>query len=74
MAVAVECAEDILKDFATSISILICTVCFPLLVERDSTLPGAWFHVGTTLVVITSFLYEAASFSTKDDKTSQLPR
>jgi len=67
VAMTVKYADNILKGFATSISIIVSSV-FSYLVLNDLS-PGGFFLIGTCLVILATFLYGCASlFTTSKQK------
>ena len=64
----VKYADNILKGFATSISIIVSSI-FSYLVLND-LIPGGFFIIGTCLVIIATFMYGNASlFMLKSETT-----
>merc|ERR1711963_553789 len=59
VAMTVKYADNILKGFATSISIIVSSV-FSYLVLND-LIPGGYFIVGTCLVILATFMYGNAN-------------
>merc|ERR1711902_196353 len=59
VAMTVKYADNILKGFATSISIIVSSV-FSYLVMND-LVPGGYFVIGTGLVIIATFMYGSSS-------------
>eukprot|EP00094_Tigriopus_californicus_P006371 TCALIF_06135-PA protein Name:"Similar to Slc35a3 UDP-N-acetylglucosamine transporter (Rattus norvegicus)" AED:0.10 eAED:0.10 QI:1/1/0.83/1/0.6/0.66/6/63/359 len=68
VAVVVKYTDNILKGFATSVSIVICTV-FSLLTEDNMTV-GPKFLIGTTLVISSSIMYNAAGMAAAEAENS----
>ena len=62
VAMTVKYADNILKGFATSISIIVSSV-FSYLVLNDLS-PGGFFIIGTFLVILATFMYGCASLFT----------
>merc|ERR1739844_736225 len=62
VAVAVKYADNILKVFATSISIIVSSI-FSYLV-LDDLIPGGYFILGTGLVILATFMYGSSSLFT----------
>ena len=58
----VKYADNILKGFATSISIIVSSV-FSYMVLNDLS-PGGYFLIGTCLVILATFMYGSASLFT----------
>jgi len=58
VAIVVKYADNILKGFATSISIIVCSACSYLFL--DDVRPGDFYLVGTTLVIGATVLYSVA--------------
>lgn len=69
MAVVVKYTDNILKGFATSVSIVICTV-FSILTE-DNMSVGPKFLIGTTLVISSSIMYNAAGMAATEAEKCQ---
>ena len=70
VAMTVKYADNILKGFATSISIIVSSV-FSYLVLND-LIPGGYFIIGTFLVILATFMYGNASlFMFKSDSTTK---
>merc|ERR1712156_991643 len=59
VAMTVKYADNILKGFATSISIIVSSV-FSYLVLNDLS-PGGYFVIGTCLVILATFMYGSSS-------------
>merc|ERR1712008_150383 len=67
VAATIKYADNILKGFATSVSIIVSSV-FSYLVLNDLS-PGGFFLIGTCLVILATFLYGCASlFTTSKQK------
>jgi len=67
VAMTVKYADNILKGFATSISIIVSSV-FSYLVLNDLS-PGGYFVIGTCLVILATFMYGSSSlFTTSKQK------
>ena len=62
VAMTVKYADNILKGFATSISIIVSSV-FSYLVLND-LIPGGYFILGTGLVILATFMYGSSSLFT----------
>jgi len=62
VAMTVKYADNILKGFATSISIIVSSV-FSYLVLNDLS-PGGYFVFGTCLVILATFMYGSSSLFT----------
>ena len=62
VAMTVKYADNILKGFATSISIIVSSV-FSYLVLNDLS-PGGYFIIGTCLVILATFMYGSSSLFT----------
>jgi len=62
VAMTVKYADNILKGFATSISIIVSSV-FSYLVLNDLS-PGGYFVIGTCLVILATFMYGSSSLFT----------
>lgn len=60
VAMTVKYADNILKGFATSISIILSSI-FSYLILNDLT-PGGFFIIGTLLVITATFMYGSSSF------------
>jgi len=70
VAMTVKYADNILKGFATSISIIVSSV-FSYLVLND-LIPGGHFIIGTFLVILATFMYGNASlFMFKSESTTK---
>ena len=70
VAMTVKYADNILKGFATSISIIVSSV-FSYLVLND-LIPGGYFIIGTFLVILATFMYGNASlFMFKSESTTK---
>ncbi len=60
MAVVVKYADNILKGFSTSASIVVCAAFSHLLLDdRPPGAPGLAFFAGSALVVVATFMYSA---------------
>ncbi len=69
MAVVVKYADNILKGFATSVSIVVCSAASPLLLHDSPPVAGWTFFVGVTMVVAATFMYgHSSSFSAKGEE------
>merc|ERR1711981_1047230 len=62
VAMTVKYADNILKGFATSISIIVSSI-FSYLVLND-LIPGGYFILGTGLVILATFMYGSSSLFT----------
>ena len=68
----VKYADNILKGFSTSVSIVFCAA-YAFLGEGGGANPGAGFVLGTALVVVSSFLYNnSSSVATEEKERSAL--
>lgn len=68
----VKYADNILKGFATSISIIVSSV-FSYLVLND-LIPGGYFIIGTFLVIIATFMYGNASLFMFTSESNNKPK
>merc|ERR1712029_787392 len=72
VAMTVKYADNILKGFATSISIIVSSV-FSYLVLND-LIPGGYFIIGTFLVIIATFMYGNASLFMFTSESNNKPK
>ena len=67
VAIVIKYADNILKGYATSISVIICSFVSRFYVENSESFnPGIIFFLGSTLVVGSSCLYSVSSLKKPD--------
>ncbi len=67
MALVVKYADNILKGFSTSISIVVCSAFSFLVLDDRPPESGIIFFAGTTLVVLATFMYGYSSHIIKEE-------